>query len=47
MNRKKKQTSLIKKAALAVTVPGYTSVLSDIVELLNTALGSAAPSTLS
>ena len=42
MKRKRKQTSPVKKAARAVTVPGYDSVLSDMVELLHTARRASA-----
>jgi hypothetical protein len=42
MNRKKKQTSPVEKAARAVAGPGYDSVLSDILELLSTARRASA-----
>ncbi len=42
MNRKKKKMSPIEEIARGVTVPGYDSVLSDIVELLSAARRASA-----
>jgi hypothetical protein len=42
MNRRKKKASPVEKTARALTVPGYNSVLSDVVELLDAARRASA-----